>query len=102
MTYNQLAFKLRGEIKFSDPIPCSIWEGLTKQPYRRASYNALILACAHQLTGISGVTVFLTTIFLKLQESGQIPIKAIYCVQIINFVNMIMCASYPILSKFFR
>lgn len=102
MTYEQLAKKLRGEIKFSDPIPCTIKEGLTKKPYKRASCNALILASAQQLSGISGVQVFLTTIFLKLQESGKIPIKAIYCVQIINFVNMVMSASYPIFSKYFR
>lgn len=30
------------------------------------------------------------------------PIKVIYCVQIVNFFNMVMLFSYPALSKYFR
>lgn len=58
MTYEQLAIKLKGEIKYSDPVPCTIFQGLTDKKYRYASISALVAASAQQLSGISGVMMF--------------------------------------------
>lgn len=45
VTYEQLVLKLRGEIQFSDPVPCTVIQGLSQKQYRRASINGMLLAC---------------------------------------------------------
>ena len=46
MTYEQLAKKLKGEIKFSDPSPTTALQALSGKQYRLASVSAIVLACA--------------------------------------------------------
>lgn len=102
MTYEQLAVKLKREIKLKDAMPCTVIEALTNRKYRMASVTALMLGAAQQLTGISGFTLFSTQIFIKLHSAGRFPIPVIWGVQIVNFVNLVMCFSYPALSKYVR
>jgi len=55
-------------------------EALFSQKYRLSSWNAVVIAIFQQFCGISGILLFQTKIFLKMQEAGQFNIPVIYAI----------------------
>jgi hypothetical protein len=73
-------------------------EAFFSKQYRFSSWNAVILGQFQQFTGISGVLLFQTKIFLKMQQQGQFNIPIMIAVQYVNLFNLIasLCSGVPI------
>lgn len=77
-------------------------QAFTKKQHRKASCNAFLFPIIYQLTGIDGILLFQTQIFLKMKRAGEFDIPVIWGVQITMIINMIAAYAYPVLSKHFR